>query len=140
MLDLFGESITTPKVAQATKATVNLAEGFAEFWAIYPSGPRKVAKQQCLDKWAKYECRWQLALICKHVEWMKTQPDWMKDGGSFICAPLVYLNQQRWADWTPPAPRKADNAALLKIIADEKRATPMPAFVRDFGNKLKAQV
>jgi hypothetical protein len=70
--------------------------GFDRFWAAWPKSPRKGAKAACLARWKKglYEhCADQ---IIKHVEWQKTTDQWRKDGGAFIPAPLVYLNQQRW--------------------------------------------
>lgn len=100
MLDLFGEQITAPRVK--VKRETNSAQGFAEFWQAWPKGPRKVAKQQCLDKWARYDCADCWKHIVAHVEWMKRQQDWQKDQGAFIPQPLTYLNQQRWVDWEEP--------------------------------------
>lgn len=70
--------------------------GFDRFWAAWPKHPRKGAKAACLAKWAKTYCETQADQIIKHVEWMKTTEQWRKDGGAFIPAPLVYLNQARW--------------------------------------------
>lgn len=95
MPDLFGDTVTTPRGAVA-KNLINAAHGFPEFWQAWPRGPRKVAKQQCLDKWAKYGCAANATHIVQHVEAMKRSEDWTKANGAFIPAPLVYLNQQRW--------------------------------------------
>lgn len=130
MTDLFGHTNTAPSVsAPLRKSLINLAHGFPEFWQAWPSGPRKVAKKQCLDKWARYECAMSATLIVQHVEWMKTQPDWLKDNGAFIPQPLTYLNQQRWDGWEPvQAPtRPAVDPALAKIKADAAKAAPIPA-------------
>ena len=74
--------------------------GFNRFWSIWPKNSgrytRKGAKSQCAARWEKYSCETQADQICKHVEWLKSTADWLKDGGAFIPAPLVYLNQQRW--------------------------------------------
>jgi hypothetical protein len=94
MRDLFGDEITSPTGRCAP--LLNAAHGFAEFWASWPRGTRKVAKQQCLNKWAKYGCAENATLIIQHVEAMKRSQDWLKDNGAFIPAPLVYLNQRRW--------------------------------------------
>lgn len=96
MLDLFGDEVTAPRCAGLHRRQENAAAGFAEFWQAWPRGPRKVAKQQCLNKWAKYECADRAAHIIGHVEQMKRSPDWTKENGAFIPAPLVYLNQRRW--------------------------------------------
>jgi hypothetical protein len=133
-MDLFGETITTPQVK--VKRESNSMEGFAEFWQAWPSGPRKVAKQQCVNKWAKYDCADTWRHIVAHVEWMKTQADWIKDKGSFIPQPLTYLNQQRWIDWEPPKPREAPK--VVKQAADNP--APMPEHVREMLAKMRRKV
>ena len=35
-------------------------------------------------------------MILAHVESLKVSTGWQKNGGEFIPAPLVYLNQRRW--------------------------------------------
>jgi hypothetical protein len=89
--DLFGNEIYKPTVR--TNSPTNAALGFVEFWKAWPPGPRKVAKQQCLNKWAKQGCAEHAALICRHVETMKTAQDWLS---GFVPMPLTYLNQRRW--------------------------------------------
>lgn len=128
--DLFGDTITTPRTA-SPKGLLNAAHGFPEFWAAWPSNTRKVAKQQCLDKWARLGCSEAATHIVQHVEFMKKQEDWLKQNGAFICAPLVYLNQQRWVDWEAPVEAPAAPSALDKIKADALKAAPMPASVRE---------
>jgi hypothetical protein len=93
-LDLFGEGVYKPMTQ--VKSLLNVAHGFDEFWKCWPNGPRKAAKQQCLNKWAKLNCCQNASLIVAHVEAMKKHKDWTKDEGAFIPAPLVYLNQARW--------------------------------------------
>ena len=127
ILDLFGDTITAPTTIPA-KGVFNAAKGFPEFWAAWPSGARKVAKQQCLNKWASYGCAEQAEHIVMHVEWMKKQDDWLKDNGSFVPMPCTYLNQQRWVDWVAPAPVKPRVEALDVIKAH--KGAPMPESVR----------
>lgn len=91
MQDLFGDGIYKPTVQ--VKSLLNVAHGFTEFWKAWPSGPRKVGKQQCLNKWAKYGCANNASQITAHVEAMKASKDWQ---AGFIPMPLTYLNQQRW--------------------------------------------
>ena len=143
MTDLFGHTNTAPSVsAPLRKSLINLAHGFLEFWQAWPSGPRKVAKKQCLDKWARYECAYSATLIVQHVEWMKTQDEWLRDNGRFICAPLVYLNQQRWDGWEPvqATTKPAIDPALAKLDEDAKRAAPPPAEIREKMAQLKLLV
>lgn len=89
--DLFGDEVYKPTIKLTS--LLNAAHGFTDFWKAWPSGPRKVAKQQCLNKWAKYDCAKNATLICQHVESMKQSQDWI---GGFVPMPLTYLNQRRW--------------------------------------------
>lgn len=131
-LDLFGDHITTPRTSHA-KGLLNASHGFVEFWQSWPSGTRKVAKQLCLDKWATKGCAASASLIVQHVEWMKTQEDWTKQNGAFVCAPVVYLNQERWLDWVPVAiiEKPLVDPALEKILRDRAAASAMPAHIRE---------
>lgn len=70
--------------------------GFAKFWKIWPTNDRKQAKGKCLDAWKKASAERDAALVIGHVERMKATDSWRKDGGQYIPAPLVYLNQRRW--------------------------------------------
>ena len=140
MLDLLGDSITTP-CESSTRMTqlLNSAHGFVDWWKAWPKSPRKAAKQQCLDKWARLELAANAGHIIAHTEWMKTQPDWTKENGAFICAPLVYLNQQRWSEWeavTVPD-KTARHPELIKLDNDSKNRAPMPQSVRDLLQKTK---
>lgn len=125
-LDLFGfdDAATKPQTA-VSRGVMNASLGFAEFWAAWPAGPRKVAKQQAINKWATFGCANNHEHIRAHVEWMKKQEDWLR---GFVPQPVTYLNQQRWLDWTPPAViQKAPDA--LSVIRQHKGA-PMPENVR----------
>lgn len=121
-MDLFGEQVTSPQTS-IKKGVMNAAHGFAEFWKAWPAGPRKAAKQQCLDKWATKECAESADHILKHVEWLKESDDWKR---GFICAPLVYLNQQRWLDWEPPAERKRQDMSEVFAKRDREASPPPP--------------
>lgn len=128
MTDLFGDSVTTPQCAESVlrKSLINSAHGFQAFWDAWPRGPRRVAKQQCLDKWARFACAENATLIVQHVEWMKTQDDWLR---GFIPRPETYLNQRRWLDWEPPEERRQAPDALAVIKAH--RGAPQPPEIRE---------
>jgi hypothetical protein len=70
--------------------------GFDAFWSAWPAHQRKVAREQCARKWDSKDCEPIAATIVAHVEAMKASVAWTKDGGEYIPAPLVYLNQRRW--------------------------------------------
>ena len=71
-------------------------EHFEKFWSIWPKSFRKGGKSKCAERWKKGMYDHCSDQIIKHVTWMKTTTDWLKDNGAFIPAPMVYLNQQRW--------------------------------------------
>ena len=124
MKDLFGFE----EVKQETKVD----EGFEDFWNAYPKCFRKGGKAACKKKWADTYCFTQKEIIVKHLQWMATTAQWLKDNGAFIPAPLVYLNQQRWdgAEIPEMKPVQTIDPALAKIEADRKKAAPMPEHIR----------
>jgi hypothetical protein len=83
--------------------------GFEAFWQAWPSNTqtysRKGCKAECRKRWIKHHHETQAEQIVKHIEWLKTCADWLKDGGAYIPAPLVYLNQQRWDGADIPTPK-----------------------------------
>jgi hypothetical protein len=80
--------------------------GFLDFWNAWPPSDRKHDRKGCARKWASLELEPLATLIVADVNRRKTSPDWTKDGGQYIPAPMVYLNQRRWeAATTQPARR-----------------------------------
>jgi len=71
-------------------------DGFETFWAEWPSGGRKGGKAECLKVWRKDRLEAQASTIVAHVKALKTSREWLKDGGEFIPAPVVYLRGKRW--------------------------------------------
>jgi len=115
--------------------------GFDKFWTAYPKTPRKGAKSECQKKWVKFYCETQADQIIKHIEWMKTTEQWLKANGACIPAPLVYLNQQRWdGAEVPEMPNKNQvDSALQKIFEDDKKAAPMPDYIRERLKELRGR-
>lgn len=72
------------------------AGAFGRFWAAWPRHPRKSARRQCQKLWNARGLDAQADAICAAVEKFKRSLDWTKEGGQFIPAPLVWLNQDRW--------------------------------------------
>lgn len=70
--------------------------GFDQFWTAWPASNRKGAKSKCFDTWKKVHGERDAEVIVAHVEALKASASWMKSGGEFVPAPLVYLNQRRW--------------------------------------------
>jgi len=104
---------------------------FDLFWATWPNNQqggysRKGAKSECLKRWNKHHHDTQADTILKHVAWLKTTPDWLKDNGLYIPAPLVYLNQQRWdgADVPDVRPKQIDETIAMLNRRDLQAAKP----------------
>lgn len=76
-------------------------DGFADFWAAWPTTDRKQAKGKCLEAWKKAHAERDAAVILAHLATLKASASWQKNGGEFIPAPLVYLNQRRWEGAEP---------------------------------------
>ena len=95
----------TDERADAEKVDARVSGGdidrmFAAFWEAYP-GPRKVDKRKCGEKFArilrgsKDPVKMFNGILAGIDRWKKTDT-WHKDDGRFICAPLVWLNNERW--------------------------------------------
>lgn len=80
---------------------VDAPPGFAGFWEAWPNTDRKQAMGKCLEAWKKASAERDAAVILAHVQSMKSSPTWAKNGGEYIPAPLVYLNQRRWEGASP---------------------------------------
>lgn len=119
--------------------------GFDRFWSAWPKHPRKGAKSKCQQVWNKSYCETCTDQILKHIAWMLTTDQWRKDGGAYIPAPLVYLNQQRWdgADipesFGKPVEQIID-PALVKIQQDRQKAAPMSDEIRQKIAELRKTV
>jgi hypothetical protein len=68
---------------------------FLRFWVSWPKHHRKQSQSQCWEVWRKSDCDLEAEKISAHVDSLKAGV-WLEEGGKFIPAPLVYLNQKRW--------------------------------------------
>jgi hypothetical protein len=73
-----------------------LTPGFERFWSAWPKSERKAARGKCFTVWKKAKADALADAIVAHVESLKRSSGWQKNGGAFIPAPLVYLNERRW--------------------------------------------
>jgi hypothetical protein len=76
-----------------------------------------VAKDQCRAKWKAKGCDGIVDAVIASVEAAKLSEAWVKERGSFIPSPLVWLNQSRWEapPGDPPAAKTADTAAQADV-------------------------
>lgn len=93
-------NLTLVDIQQGVKGDDDIRDMFDRFWSAYP-GPRKTDKKKCCLKFTRI-LKDSKNYIDKFDEimnglnkWKKTDT-WIKDGGQFICAPLVWLNNERW--------------------------------------------
>lgn len=100
----------------------NLSEMFESFWKEYP-GPRKVDKKKCRDKFVSAVERSAKGRTVDEVfseimnglaAWKKCST-WNKDGGQFIRAPLVWLNNENWKDIPNPGVGQQDSSQTAEI-------------------------
>jgi len=110
---------------------------FEQFWTAWPRSFRKASKSVCEEKWKKNKLDDKVVLILAHVEYMKTQDAWLKDGGQYVPAPLVYINQKRWDGFEPPLKKET---TVQKIEKDMAKTTPMPEHIREKLRELRRGV
>jgi len=84
------------KGREGIKPPSPLAGGFVSFWNSWPDHKRKAARKQCAAKWESQGCEAIAERVLMSLEAAKASDDWAKEGGAFIPAPLVWLNQARW--------------------------------------------
>ena len=65
------------------------------FWGSWPKHHRKQAQGKCWEVWRKADLDLTAEQIIAHVDGLKDGA-WTEEGGKYIPAPLVYLNQRRW--------------------------------------------
>jgi hypothetical protein len=69
---------------------------FLRFWSTWPKHQRKQSQGKCWTLWRQKDFDQIAQAILEHVEALKRSDDWLKEGGAYIPAPLVYLRQRRW--------------------------------------------
>ena len=92
---------------------------FAEWWSAYP---RKTGKLDAFTSWEKsWKIRPPVAEMIATLEWQKQSAAWTKDNGQFIPMPSTYLNQGRWTDEAPPAPKTYEQRMADELEEINKR-------------------
>lgn len=69
---------------------------FGAFWAAWPRHRRKADRPKCEKQWASARLDEHAGAIMAALAAFKTSPDWTKEGGQYIPAPIVWLRGQRW--------------------------------------------
>jgi uncharacterized protein YdaU (DUF1376 family) len=86
---------TNPKKIQIQKKNKNTSSRFDDFWSVWPSSKRKVAKVAVQAKWEKHGLDEVADVIIAHVDSIKSSEQWTN---GYEPAPLTYINQRRWED------------------------------------------
>ena len=90
---------TNPKQIQIQKKNISSVKPtttrFNDFWGMWPSSKRKVARSECEKKWLKYDLDMVADVIIANVKKLKVTEQWTS---GFDPAPLTYINQRRWED------------------------------------------
>jgi hypothetical protein len=91
---------TNPKKIQIKKekdisSVSPTASRFEEFWSVWPTSKRKVAKTACKAKWDRQALDPLADKIIASVARLKASEQWLS---GFEPAPLTYINQKRWED------------------------------------------
>lgn len=107
-------------------APVEEPEGFGRFWAAWPASKRKEARGKCALVWVEKGLEQFAEQIVQHVLAKRDRTDWAHDGGQFVEAPLVYLNQGRW-EGADPGVGKPDQAADASLQAVRAEIAALPA-------------
>ena len=68
---------------------------FNEFWEVWPSSKRKVARATCEAKWKRHALDPLTDKIIATVTRLKASEQWIT---GFEPAPLTFINQKRWED------------------------------------------
>lgn len=84
-----------PKKIQIQKKNKNTSSRFDDFWSVWPSSKRKVAKVAVQAKWEKHGLDEVADVIIAHVDSIKSSEQWTN---GYEPAPLTYINQRRWED------------------------------------------
>ena len=122
--------------------------GFDKFWKTYP-GDRKRAKPQCRKKWIALGLEKKADEVIEGLGRWLVSKEWVKDGGKFIPAPLVWLNQQNFnehpsradvAGGEPPDPGQQQKEREAHAAEQEEIAKDRQAMIDWFNSQPKEWV
>jgi uncharacterized protein YdaU (DUF1376 family) len=108
-----GKPIPTPSslrsgLSKASPSHPPAGGRFDEFWLAWPKSERKQDRKACAAKW---KAKGYDAIADTILADVATKRETTKWQGGFIEAPLVYLNNERWADGVTPDEGRPGDAA-----------------------------
>lgn len=145
-----GTETNTPQPPETGGAGLTQASRFEDFWRLWPTHHRKTAKAQCAAKWQAKGCDAHADLILACLMASIASEAWRKQGGEYIPAPLVWLNQDRWQAPAPPAASEDDDTrplteaerwamAAVPNLASRRPRKPAPPPATEFVEQLDAR-
>lgn len=117
-----------------TRAKQTTSTAFELFWKAYPNDKgRKHSKSQCYEKWKREGLDDHLPEVLNAIAYYKrlAAEDAARGNDHGMCAPLVFLNQQRWAS-APEQPSEEEASRAAKAEHDAQ----MEAWRREVAVKL----
>lgn len=99
--------------------SAELVTDFERVWQVYP---RKVGKGAARKAWAKLQpTPATVEQILAALVWQRQQPQWVRDGGTFIPHLSTYLHQERWLDEPMTLPQYSQRTvnSLRAIFGDD---------------------
>lgn len=95
------QGLKKPERTEGSLSKTELAEGFDQFYKLYPRRQKRTAAEQA---WRKLSpSSEQQVVILKALAEHCKQVDWLKDGGQYIPLPASWLNARRWEDELLPS-------------------------------------
>lgn len=93
---------------------------FGRFWDAWPKHRRKSGRARCLGVWQSKNLEAKSAQVLAVLDACKRMPDWLKESGQYIPAPLTWLNQDRWdCDLADLAQSAGDSASGQAVALDQ---------------------
>jgi hypothetical protein len=113
-----------------------LARDFKTFYTAYPKKKAPAVAEKAFAKVAVG-----IDVLLRAIAEQSKTEEWQKDRGRYIPYPATWLNQRQWenvaATALPTGAPAGPDPALEKIKADDAKAAPMPAEVRNQLNQIK---
>lgn len=112
-----------------TKSEPINPSAFAEFWRSWPRHIRKANRKKCEHAWRSNGLDAKADEILSSLSRWKRSDQWSRDGGQYIPAPLVWLNQERWEVEDIPEASAADGLDPIRELSAEEGVALMQSFL-----------
>lgn len=119
-------------LALVTEQPAMEAVEFEDFWLMYP---RRIAKKDAREAWAKMSSRDRIAALTALVDWRRV---WIARGEmDFVPYPASWLRGERWEDELPSDCTPMHASQVAAKLPDDSPRGAMPDSVRAVLAKLR---